>query len=84
MKQGFLTHDRVCPLLSKGHSCYTKRAGERRCKSVWQRIIDANMNVLNLVAVNNNKNENNNNNNNINNNNNNRADIPGLTDNTVY
>ncbi|KAB0372924.1 hypothetical protein FD755_015677 [Muntiacus reevesi] len=52
MKQGVLTHGRVRLLLSKGHSCYRpRRTGERKCKSVWGCIVDANLSVLNLVIV---------------------------------
>uniref|UniRef100_A0A2K6TXU6 40S ribosomal protein S6 n=1 Tax=Saimiri boliviensis boliviensis TaxID=39432 RepID=A0A2K6TXU6_SAIBB len=43
MKQGVLTHGHVCLLLSKGHSCYRPRTGERKRKSVHH--------VLNLVIV---------------------------------
>ncbi|XP_073741643.1 small ribosomal subunit protein eS6-like [Callorhinus ursinus] len=67
MKQGVLTHGRVRPLLSKGHSCYRpRRTGERKHKSVRGCIVDANLRVLNLVVVK--KGE---------------KDIPGLTDTTV-
>ncbi|XP_032960847.1 40S ribosomal protein S6-like [Rhinolophus ferrumequinum] len=52
MKQGVLTHGRVHLLLSKGHSCYKpRRTGERKCKSVQRCIVDANLNVLNLVII---------------------------------
>uniref|UniRef100_A0A8D1U496 Small ribosomal subunit protein eS6 n=1 Tax=Sus scrofa TaxID=9823 RepID=A0A8D1U496_PIG len=52
MKQGVLTHGRVRLLLSKGHSCYRpRRTGERKCKSVRGCIVDANLNVLNLVIA---------------------------------
>ncbi|MBZ3878514.1 40S ribosomal protein S6 [Sciurus carolinensis] len=52
MKQGVLTHGRVCLLLSKGHSCYRpRRTGERKRKSVRGCIVDANLSVLNLVIV---------------------------------
>ncbi|KAB0368421.1 hypothetical protein FD755_020187 [Muntiacus reevesi] len=52
MKQGVLAHGRVRLLLSKGHSCYRpRRTGERKRKSVWGRIVDANLSVLNLVIV---------------------------------
>ncbi|XP_057642132.1 40S ribosomal protein S6-like [Chionomys nivalis] len=68
MKQGVLTHGRVSLLLSKGHSCYRpRRMGERKCKSVRGRIVDANLSVLNLAIVKK-KGE---------------KDIPGLTDTTV-
>ena len=44
MKQGVLTHGRVRLLLSKRHSCYRpRRTGERKCKSVWGCIVDANL-----------------------------------------
>ena len=52
MKQGILSHGRVCLLLSKGHSCYRSgRTGERKHKSVCGSIVDANLNCLNLVIV---------------------------------
>ena len=52
VKQGVLTHGRVCLLLSKGHSSYRpRRAGESKCKSVRGGIVDANLSVLNLVIV---------------------------------
>uniref|UniRef100_A0A667HF35 Small ribosomal subunit protein eS6 n=1 Tax=Lynx canadensis TaxID=61383 RepID=A0A667HF35_LYNCA len=52
MKQGVLTHGRVRLLLSKGHSCYRPRStGERKRKSAWDCIVDANLSVLNLVIV---------------------------------
>uniref|UniRef100_A0A8C2LIT5 40S ribosomal protein S6 n=1 Tax=Cricetulus griseus TaxID=10029 RepID=A0A8C2LIT5_CRIGR len=52
MKQGVLTHGRVRLLLSKGHSCYRpRRTGEGKPKSVRGCIVDANLNVLNLVIV---------------------------------
>ncbi|XP_052599917.1 40S ribosomal protein S6-like [Peromyscus californicus insignis] len=52
MKQGVLTHGRVCLLLSKGHSCYRpRRTGERKCKSVRGCNVDANLSVLNLPIV---------------------------------
>uniref|UniRef100_A0A8C9M3A7 Small ribosomal subunit protein eS6 n=1 Tax=Panthera tigris altaica TaxID=74533 RepID=A0A8C9M3A7_PANTA len=67
MKQGVLTHGRVCLLLSKGDSCYRpRRTGERKHKSVRGCIVDANLSVLNLNIVK--KGE---------------KDIPGLTDTTV-
>ncbi|XP_035315575.1 40S ribosomal protein S6-like [Cricetulus griseus] len=69
MKQGVLTHGRVCLLLSKGHSFYRpRRTGERKRKSVRGCIVDANLSVLNLVIVKKKKGE---------------KDIPGLTDTTV-
>ena len=52
MKQGVLTHGRVLLLLRKGHSCYRpRRTGERKHKSVWGCIVDANLSVLNLVIM---------------------------------
>ncbi|EGV97015.1 40S ribosomal protein S6 [Cricetulus griseus] len=52
MKQGDLAHGRVRLLWSKGHSCYRpRRTGERKRKSVQGCIVDANLNVLNLVIV---------------------------------
>ena len=52
MKQGVLIHGRVLLLLSKGHACYRpRRTGERKHKSVWGCIVDANLSVLNLVIV---------------------------------
>ena len=67
MKQGVLTHGRVCLLLSKGHSCYRpRRTGERKCKSVRGCIVDSNLSVLNLVIVKTGE-----------------KDIPGFTDTTV-
>jgi small subunit ribosomal protein S6e len=52
MKQGILTHGRARLLLSKGHSCHTpRRTGERKHKSVWGCIVDANLSVLKLVIV---------------------------------
>ena len=51
MKQGVLTHGRVRLLLSKGHSCYRPRTGERKRKSVRGCIVNANLSVLNLVIV---------------------------------
>ena len=52
MKKGVLTHGRVHLLLSKGHFCYRpRRTGERKRKSVWGCIVDANLSVLNLVIV---------------------------------
>uniref|UniRef100_A0A8C9BTV8 40S ribosomal protein S6 n=1 Tax=Phocoena sinus TaxID=42100 RepID=A0A8C9BTV8_PHOSS len=52
MKQRVLTHGQVRLLLSKGHSCdRPRRTGERKRKSVRGCIVDANLNVLNLVIV---------------------------------
>ncbi|VDK51956.1 unnamed protein product [Anisakis simplex] len=52
MKQGVLTNGRVRLLLSKGHSCYrSRRAGERKRKSVRGCIVDANLSALALVIV---------------------------------
>ncbi|XP_060162347.1 small ribosomal subunit protein eS6-like [Globicephala melas] len=51
MKQGVLTHGQVRLLLSRGHSCYRPRTGERKHKSVWCCIVDANLSILNLVTV---------------------------------
>ncbi|KAM7046004.1 small ribosomal subunit protein eS6-like [Molossus nigricans] len=52
MKQGVLTHGCVRLLLSNGHSCYRpRRTGERKRKSLWGCIVDANLSVLNLVIV---------------------------------
>uniref|UniRef100_A0A914RX83 Small ribosomal subunit protein eS6 n=1 Tax=Parascaris equorum TaxID=6256 RepID=A0A914RX83_PAREQ len=52
MKQGILTNGRVRLLLSKGHSCYrSRRAGERKRKSVRGCIVDANLSALALVIV---------------------------------
>ncbi|TKC39924.1 hypothetical protein EI555_019689 [Monodon monoceros] len=52
MKPGGTTHSRVCLLLSKQHSCYRpRRTGERKCRSVQGYIVDANLNVLNLVIL---------------------------------
>ena len=42
----------MAELLSKGHSCYRPRkTGERKHKSVWGCIVDADLSVLNLVIV---------------------------------
>ncbi|VFV25863.1 40s ribosomal protein s6 [Lynx pardinus] len=52
MKQGVLTPGHVHLLLSKGHSCYRlRKTRERKCRSVWGCIVDANLRVLNLVIV---------------------------------
>ncbi|EQB78775.1 40S ribosomal protein S6-like protein [Camelus ferus] len=67
MKQGVLTHGRVCLLLSKGHSrSRPRRTGERKRRSVRGCIVGANLSVLNLVIVK--KGE---------------KDMPGLTDTTM-
>ena len=51
-KQCVLTHSRVCLLLRKGRCCYRlRRAGEKKHKSVWDCIVDANLSVLKLVIV---------------------------------
>ena len=52
MKQGVLTHDHVCLLLSKGHSCYRpRRTAERKYRSVRGCTVDANLSALNSVLV---------------------------------
>jgi len=52
MKQGVLLPHRVRLLLSDGHSCYrTRRAGERRRKSVRGCIVASDIAVLSLVIV---------------------------------
>jgi len=52
MKQGVLTNQRVRLLLSEGHSCYrTRRAGERKRKSVRGCIVSGDLSVVNLVVV---------------------------------
>lgn len=52
MKQGVLLPYRVKLLLSDGHSCYrTRRAGERRRKSVRGCIVASDIAVLSLVIV---------------------------------
>lgn len=52
MKQGVLVPYRVRLLLSDGHSCYrTRRAGERRRKSVRGCIVGPDIAVLSLVIV---------------------------------
>jgi len=52
MKQGVMTNGRVKLLLRKGHSCYrTRRAGERKRKSVRGCIVDSNLAVLNFVLI---------------------------------
>ncbi|CDK24772.1 unnamed protein product [Kuraishia capsulata CBS 1993] len=52
MKQGVMHPTRVRLLLAKGHSCYrTRRAGERKRKSVRGCIVGADLSVLSLVVV---------------------------------
>lgn len=52
MKQGVLLPYRVRLLLSEGHSCYrTRRAGERKRKSVRGCIVGPDIAVLSLVVV---------------------------------
>jgi ribosomal protein S6E (S10) len=52
MKQGVLTNGRVRLLLSEGASGYrTRRAGERKRKSVRGCIVGSDLSVLNLVVV---------------------------------
>lgn len=52
LKQGVLMHGRVFLQLSKGHSCYSSRKfGNQRHKSVFIRIQDANLSVLNTIIV---------------------------------
>eukprot|EP00041_Stephanoeca_diplocostata_P041895 m.9380 g.9380 ORF g.9380 m.9380 type:complete len:245 (-) comp6896_c1_seq1:781-1515(-) len=52
MKQGILTNKRVRLLFSKGQSCYrSRRAGERKRKSVRGCIVDSQLSVLSLVIV---------------------------------
>jgi small subunit ribosomal protein S6e len=52
MKQGVLTNTRVRLLLADGASCYrTRRAGERKRKSVRGCIVGQDLSVLNLVVV---------------------------------
>ena len=67
MKQGVLTHDQVCLLLSEGHSCYRLRntRGEKST-SVRGCVVEASLSVLNMVIINNRE-----------------TDIPGLTDTVV-
>ncbi|MBZ3875909.1 40S ribosomal protein S6 [Sciurus carolinensis] len=51
-KQSVLTHGPVHLLLSKGYSCYSpRRTGQRKCKSVQDCIVVANLSGLNLVIV---------------------------------
>lgn len=53
MKQGVLTHDQVGLLLSEGHSWYRLRKTRgRKSTSVWVCIVDANLNVLDMVIEN--------------------------------
>lgn len=50
MKQDFLTHGRVCLLLSTGYSCVVDQGKlNRKYKSVWVFTADANLKVLNGV-----------------------------------
>jgi len=52
MKQGLLTAARVRILVSEGHTCYrTRKAGERKRKSVRGCIVSGDLSVLNLVVV---------------------------------
>uniref|UniRef100_A0A8C8Z8A1 Small ribosomal subunit protein eS6 n=1 Tax=Prolemur simus TaxID=1328070 RepID=A0A8C8Z8A1_PROSS len=52
MKEGVLTHGRVCLLLSKGYSCCrSRRTGVRKLESVRGCIVGANLSVLSLVIV---------------------------------
>ena len=51
MNQDVLTYCQICLLLSKGHSCYRPRTGERHGKSVQCYFVDANQSVLNSVNV---------------------------------
>ena len=52
MKQGVLTNGRTRLLLSEGLSCYrTRRAGERKRKSVRGCIVGSDISVLNLVII---------------------------------
>lgn len=51
MKRGILTQARVCRLLSTGHSCRPRRAGERKHKSVLGGIVGVGVSVVNLVIV---------------------------------
>lgn len=57
-KQGFPNEVRCLDpwpyplLLNKGHSCYKpRRTGEKKCKSVWGCIVDANLSVLNMTTI---------------------------------
>lgn len=52
MKQGVLTNTRVRLLLHDGVSCYrSRRAGERKRKSVRGCIVGSDLSVLNLVII---------------------------------
>jgi small subunit ribosomal protein S6e len=52
MKQGVLTHGRICLLSSKGHSCWRPgRNEERKHTSVHDCIVDASLSILHLVIV---------------------------------
>eukprot|EP00164_Ancoracysta_twista_P000657 GFYU01000873.1.p1 GENE.GFYU01000873.1~~GFYU01000873.1.p1 ORF type:complete len:257 (-),score=79.23 GFYU01000873.1:276-1007(-) len=52
MKQGVLVNGRVRLLLADGHSCYrTRRAGERKRKSVRGCIVGPDIAVINLVII---------------------------------
>lgn len=52
MKQGVLSNGRTRLLLSEGLSCYrTRRAGERKRKSVRGCIVGSDISVLNLVII---------------------------------
>lgn len=52
MKQGVLTNTRVRLLLRDGLSCYrSRRAGERKRKSVRGCIVGSDISVLNLVVI---------------------------------
>ena len=46
MKQGVLTHGRVCLLLSKGHFCYSQE-GLEKVQVWWGCMVDADLSVLN-------------------------------------
>lgn len=52
MKQGVLLAGRVRLLLKEGHSCYrTRKAGERKRKSVRGCIVDHRMSVISVIIV---------------------------------
>ncbi|VCW69459.1 unnamed protein product [Gulo gulo] len=52
MKQDVLIHGHVVLLLTKVCSCYRpRRTEERKYKSVWGCMVDANLSVLNMVIV---------------------------------
>lgn len=52
MKQGVLINTRVRLLLKEGQSCYrTRRAGERKRKSIRGCIVGPDISVLNLIVV---------------------------------